>query len=653
MRWAALGMVLAGCLHPQSRACEGGGETWVCPEDLACAAAPTYCGTAAEVGACEGKADGAPCATDLVPDGHCTAGVCEACSNDLAGCRYVGWNPMTSPVTEVLSSIAFAETGGEAYAGGDNGTVLRYQGTGWARDSRFPSADLAGQSVTGLVATGTRVYAFTNSSKVYLLDGGTWSALPNPAATYKAMWATGSDVFLAGPAGRVAHFDGATWTETTEAAASGASLAAIWGTRTDNIYAVGSGATILHYDGAAWTAVANPGTGTYGAVWLGAGGNVFVAGTSIVRFDGSAWAVTPTPIAVTPRALWGAGDGDVFAVGDTGTVLHWDGVSWTQMQTSLASTLRAISGSGPSEVFAVGDAGTISRYTGAAWAVLGAPGATSLRDVWAAAPNEAIAVGTEGIFHLRDQTWTHETATPAIPSGVAAVCGRGPGDALVAGNNISAHWDGAAWTSTTAPIGAVADAWATPGGYYAVADQVSTYDGSSWTLGTTAVPSMRSVWVAPSGRVWVAGDAGIAHLDGAVLTSDVTGTAFAAVWGAAENDLFAAGTGAVQHFDGATWTAMPVPTTNALMGVWGRASDDVFAVGRSSTVLHYHGGLWQQFTTPFIGDLTSVSGAGSSNLHELGRRQGLPPDRHGPVAARLGRARSGLGQARPVTGRCR
>jgi len=606
MRWAPLGIAsiaLGGCLQPKSHTCAGAGETWVCPADLSCAAAPTYCGTPQEVGACDGKMDRDPCTTPLVPSGLCVANVCEPCSNDIAGCRYVGWNAMTSPSSEVLSAIAFVKPG-EAYAAGDNGTVLHYDQAGWEVDARFPA--LGSVAVIALVAAGDKVYALTNASKVYVLANNTWTKLPvDPASPlYKAMWAAPSgEVVLAGAQGHLGVFDGATWTETTTGVAT---LEAVWGASASDVYAAGASATILHYDGATWTPVANPGTGTFFALW-GTGGDVFAAGTSIVHANGGAFATTATPLATTVRGLWGSAGDDVFGVGDAGVIVHWDGVSWTQM---IASTtpLHGVGGSGAAEVVAVGDAGVITRFTGAGWATPNPPPTTmALKDIWAAASNEVIAVGVEGAFHLRDTAWTRELTTP-----LNAVAGRTSSDALVAATNTGQHWNGTTWTAANGPIGLVADLWATPATYYAVADTLSTFDGSTWSNNSAVqVPSTRSLWVAPSGRVWFAGT-GVQRLDGSTLTVEIASGAFDAIWGAGEADVFAAGIGEIRHYDGTSWTAMTVPTTNPLTGIWGRASDDVFAVGSTNTVLHYHAGLWQTFATPFIGDLTSVSGAGSS-----------------------------------------
>jgi hypothetical protein len=542
-----------------------------------------------------------PCMTNLVPNGLCIANVCEACSFDIAGCRSVGWNPMTSPSTELLSAIAFVKPG-EAYAAGDNGTVLHYLQAGWEVDARFPV--LAGIGVTGLVVAGDQVYAMTNSSQVYVLASNVWTKLPDPAMPlYKAMWAAPSgEVVLVGANGRVATYNGTSWTETTSGAAT---FNAVWGASPTDVYAVGVTAAIAHYDGSTWTPVANPGTGSYLAVW-GSGGEVFAAGASIVHANGGAFATTAPPLATLVHGLWGSAGDDVFAVGDAGVILHWDGVSWTQMIAST-TTLRGVGGSGAAEVVAVGDGGVISRYTGAGWATPTASMTTlPLKDLWAAAPNEVIAVGPDGAFHLRDTTWTRELTTS-----LTAVTGRSSSDALVAGTNTAQHWNGTTWTAVNDGIGSVFDLWATPSAYVAVSDKLWTFDGATWTSSPVAILSSKGVWVAPSGRVWIAG-AGISHVDGTTLSTDISAGTFSAIWGAGESEVFAAGIGEIRHYDGTAWTAMTVPTTNPLTGVWGRASDDVFAVGSTNTVLHYHAGLWQVFATPFAGDLTSVTGAGSS-----------------------------------------
>jgi hypothetical protein len=612
MRWVALGVALAGCLHGKSHPCTGDdGVSWVCPDDKACAAAPVYCGTADEVGACDGKMERDPCATLLVPDGQCISDQCTACSFEISGCRYVGWNPMMSPATTTLAAVAFTDVG-QAYAAGD-GTVLRYQIAGWTVDDRFPAAALAGAKVTQLVATGSKVYAYLNTNVVYVLAGDAWTALPaQPTKSYKAMWATGSDVFLVGAVGQVAHYDGATWDEPMAGATT---FNAVWGTSASDVYAVGGQSTaasvVEHYDGTTWTPVASTGMGLF-AVW-GAGGEVFAAGSSIIHSTGGAFTTMPSP-AITAHGLWGSSATDVDVVGDGGTILHWDGVTWVKVTNASSVALGGVAGSSAAEVFAVGAGGTILRYTGAVWADTSAlqPAATHLLDVFAAAPNEAFAVGNQNadILHFRDGTgWATDPSTLSAP--LDAVWGRGSNDVLVVGLIESAHYTGS-WTASGAPPTTSPNAlWGDATKTYAVGARIDAFDGTAWTNISMQDNQLEGVWVSPSDRIWLVGNLGISHLETTTVVSDVT-TSFQSVWGAADDDVFAVGTHGIQHFDGQSWAAMTVPSAAPLTKVWGRATDDVFAVGGGNTVLHYHAGLCKQFTTTFAGDLASVSGAGSS-----------------------------------------
>ena len=91
------------------------------PRTRQCAAAPVYCGTADEVGACVGKVDRDPCSTALVPrrpvPWRCSA---PRARNDIAGCRNVGWNadgPRRSR-RAICSSDRHSRGFGEAYAVG-------------------------------------------------------------------------------------------------------------------------------------------------------------------------------------------------------------------------------------------------------------------------------------------------------------------------------------------------------------------------------------------------------------------------------------------------------------------------------------------------------------------------------------------------------
>ncbi len=631
---AALALILvSGCLHPNTLECSAGGETWVCPLESACTQPPTYCGTPAEVGACQDKLDNDACASELVADGICVAGVCTSCNEDIAHCRYVGWNPMTSGTTSDITAIAFTKPG-EAYAGTASGEIRHYLGSGWT------AIDLGMPDVNGVIAlqvSGSRVYALLNvvatgNRRVAYLENGTWTALAalTSSAIYTAMWvAPNGEVFLVGALAAVGHFDGMAWSETTVTTSpANQSLNGVWGTSATAVHAVGKKHTILSYDGTAWSPQTSPGGSAddYTAVW-GDGTAVIVAGTvpgsaggtGMVRsVSGGAFAAMPAPkIAMGPRALYGANASDIWAVGNggpanamTAVISHWDGVSWTQIQAPTQSPLVAVAGSDADEIFAAGLGGTILRYTGAAWAVLDSPTATSLSDVWAAGPDSVFVVG-DGARHLdSDRTWS------TTPGFFTAVAGRSATDVVAIGTNAFTIWNGTAFPAATSAMVGGVDLAATASSYFALSDQIySSPTGAVWTSHalTPNQTGGHGLWVAPSGTFWLASANGIVRADASYATELSTSGMYSAIWGFADDDIYAVGPAGAQHYDGASWTAMPLPTQAKLNGVWGRATDDVFAVGVNQTVLHYHGGLWKPVPPPVAtGDLGAISGAGDS-----------------------------------------
>lgn len=612
-------MLLAGCLHSsEGIECERDGMSWVCPSSLACADPPTYCGTQSEVGACEGKPDRDPCSTPLVEDGQCIAGQCTMCSNDITGCRYTGWRLMTSAFTGNLSTVAFTGEG-EAYAGGidagANPVILRYQESRWDVDTRFSGP--AGAAINGLVAAGNKVYALVGNQSVYVLDGGTWSALPMPPASYTIMWAApDGHVFLAGLGGVTAQFDGTAW---TPGMAGTQTLLAISGTSSSDVYAVGNASTIQHWNGSAWTAVANPGSGNLTAVWA-SGSDVFAAGSQAYLHSATPGTFTAIPAApIAPAKLWGSAPTDVFAVGNmgaTGEIFHWDGLSWSQFQLSASPKLASVEGSSAAEVFAVGAGGSILRYTGNGWAstTQPAPAVAKLYGVWAASPTELFATAETGkLLHYVDlpmPKWTVDTSNSVVMNGIT---GRSASDVTAVGEGTSVHWNGSTWAAMSSTALNSAVAVATNGTQYASAGEfVATNPGTStWTQLTTDAASYRAIWFT-SAKYWIAGPSGVGHVDGTSATSDLTG-AYNALWGTSDSDVFAAGAATIQHFDGTAWTAQPPDTSATLAGLWGRASDDVFAVGAGGTVVHYHAGLWRLLDSPGgTDDLAAISGAGSS-----------------------------------------
>jgi hypothetical protein len=369
---AALLLSLAACFQANTTYCPQTGAE--CPDGLACAPAPVFCGSAANVAACAGKATYTSCANDQV----CISAVCTPCTDDIEGCGSAGWNPMTS-ASEPLNAVWVAGVG-DAYAVGQKAMLLHYDGSTWSAPS-LPtfSRDISLNSVWG--TDSNNVFAVGDGGVVLHYDGN-WIVDSSWSYPFAAVWGTAATnvVAVGNMTGRgfVRRFDGQTWT--TDIIPSAPALYAAGGTGPDDIYAVGAGGTILHYDGATWSTLAGyvmSAPDLYG-VWGDAStGETYVVGgggTSpglVVRYHDGA----PTPECpqcnTLLRTVWGNGSGEVFTGGSAVLASTSDGQSWTTFTTvpDASADVFGIAGSQgspavPVDVFAVGANGVIWHYTG-------------------------------------------------------------------------------------------------------------------------------------------------------------------------------------------------------------------------------------------------------------------------------------------------
>ena len=237
--------------------------------------------------------------------------------------------------------------------------------------------------------------------------------------------------------------------------------------------------------------------------------------------------------------------------------LHNDGSGWTQVPTQNpgleSNRLYAVDGASDDDVWAVGTSGDgtlIEHWDGTAWTVAPGPSvpnaftllsgvsAASAADTWAVGSSQDASSGVTStvIEHWDGKSWT---ITPSPNPGetiseLFGVSARSADDAWAVGSfddatgtfhNLVLHWNGTAWSATSAPspglkdntlFSAVSlgrdDAWAV--GYAADGTQESAkspvtlhWDGSVWNL----VPSpelsaqLNGVAATPDGQLWAAG----------------------------------------------------------------------------------------------------------------------------------------------------
>jgi hypothetical protein len=293
----------------------------------------------------------------------------------------------------------------------------------------------------------------------------------------------------------------------------------------------------------------------------------FVKHTLIEHWDGATWSIKPSanpPVKTYPQAelfsafalsannVWAVGSyEDPSAFPSLTLIEHWDGTSWSIVPSPSPDTqlneLRSISGVASNDIWVVGldgDGGTfnplhslIEHWDGTSWSVVSNPGVNELFGVTALAANNVWAVAvhtspdvTDIIEHWDGTRWANVPA-PSMNAnggaislrGVAAVSatdiwavGDEKNPLTNAGNTITEHWNGIAWTvssefsrnsylpSVTA-TGSI-DVWAVDGSGLM---QTQHWDGTAWSIIPTPNPppgsGLLGVAAVSSGNVWAVG----------------------------------------------------------------------------------------------------------------------------------------------------
>ncbi len=300
-----------------------------------------------------------------------------------------GWYEMTSGTSATLRGV-WAPGDNSAFAVGDDGTILQYDGSAWSATTvePYPGTNIVvdlegvwGASGTDMFAVGIAPNDVITEGEIWHLSGGTWAMDQTPidGGLEAIHGVAGACAFAVGswyepdweePGGRgylvmQDSTGGGTFSRAVEENNS-SELRGVWAETCSNVFAVGGyeEARILHHVGGDWTVEDLPIGNNLWAVWAASGNDAFAVGDAgkIFRYDGTTWTEMNTGVTANLRGIWGTSADNVYAVGFSGTVLQFDGTSWTILNVGSGADFKAVHGTSETDVFVVGSDGTILRY---------------------------------------------------------------------------------------------------------------------------------------------------------------------------------------------------------------------------------------------------------------------------------------------------
>lgn len=276
-----------------------------------------------------------------------------------------------------LAAVGATPDGSAAFAVGENGTVLRYDGSAWRIEDTRSTASLRGvyaASANEAVAVGENAGA----GVILHLSGGVWAETSVAAPLYGVSGRSASDVIAVGGS-TILHYDGTTWAAMPEDVSvpmdlrgvcvqeSGAAVACGIGT-----FSGLNGGLVIRWNGAEWEddygsldvellAITADGDARY-AVGRYTDGRE--ASLAFLYFDGDNWTqsgLTSPAIGFPSLTSVAAESGSVVTAG-AGGVYRLTSDGWQSIHaTSLL--IHGVSRDGRGGSFLVGSGGNVVRYT--------------------------------------------------------------------------------------------------------------------------------------------------------------------------------------------------------------------------------------------------------------------------------------------------
>ncbi len=193
-------------------------------------------------------------------------------------------------------------------------------------------------------------------------NGSTWNAVYTQGIIIDVIWGTAPDDIFALGAEAGMHFDGTSWTRTGQGVFDGDRIKAVWGYRSNDVWACGNQMKMYHYDGIGWS-YWGPSPVACGSLFGFSATDIYMSGlgsgsNTIAHFNGTSWTAVytgPVPAGAPYDAtnVWGSGPSDVH-VAFANEYLRFNGTSW-QSQPLIPMGPVMIRGDSRGSIFGSGE----------------------------------------------------------------------------------------------------------------------------------------------------------------------------------------------------------------------------------------------------------------------------------------------------------
>lgn len=279
------------------------------------------------------------------------------------------WQPVTSGSTENLRAI-WAANATNLWAVGDNGTILKGDGSSWTAQTSGSTQHL--RAVWGTSATS--VWAVGDGGVILFFNGTEWVAQTSSTTnTLRSIWgSSGTNVFAVGDVGTILRStNGTSWA----ASASGIStqLRAVHGSGASNVWAVGAAGVVRFWNGGTWAAQTSGVSTQLNAVFASNSTNIWAVGSGGVvrKGGGTTWAGQTSASGADLNTLWAISATNLLVSGaSSAQMVSTNGTAWSNVMLSALGTFHGVFGTSGTSGWAVGDGGAIFKRDNATAAAI-------------------------------------------------------------------------------------------------------------------------------------------------------------------------------------------------------------------------------------------------------------------------------------------